>query len=97
MIGIELSDGEETPTYIWMNLNDIIAELEIPFIVTIEKTINTGGFPSLRYVIKIDFSSLIATAPEDATEIATLLTQINGIRIAWEDMLEPVVYEEGGN
>lgn len=92
-IGIELSDGQETPTYIWMNLEDLSADLEVPLRVTIEKTINTGGYTSLRYVIKIDFSSLIATVPEEAAEITNLLTQINGIRIAWEDMPEPVVYE----
>lgn len=93
LIGTELSDGAETPTYMWINLEDLIAQLEIPFSVTIEETINTGGYPSLQYVIKIDFSSLIATAPEETAEIANLLTQINGIRIAWEDMPEPVVYE----
>lgn len=97
LIGIELPDGAETPTYMWMNLEDFIAQLEIQFRVTIEETINTGGYTSLQYVIKIDFSSLIATAPEETAEIANFLTQINGIRIAWEDMPEPVVYEEEGN
>lgn len=97
LIGTELSDGAETPTYMWVNLEDLIAQLEIPFRVTIEETINTGGYPSLQYVINIDFSPLIATAHEETAEIANLLTQINGIRIAWEDMPEQVVYEEEGN
>lgn len=93
LIDIELLDGADTPAYMWVNLEDLINQLEVPFSVTIEEKINEGGYPSLQYVIHIDFCTIMAAAPDEIAAIADYFKQIHGIRIAWEDIPTPIVYE----
>ncbi len=94
-VELYLRDLENESNGKYMSLDTFMQDTGCSAAAVIEQDTDIDGLRTLAYIVSIDFSAMAADTPEAVTENLNLLKEcVTRIRLAWEDMQQPVYYDK---